>query len=59
MKRDDILWKAALEDMFDDFLRFFFPNADEIFDFNKKFHTWIRNWISYFLLKMTPTPRVM
>jgi len=37
MKRDDILWKAALEDLFDDFLRFFFPNAEEIFDFSKKF----------------------
>jgi hypothetical protein len=37
MKRDDILWKAALEDLFDDFLRFFFPDAENIFDFNKKF----------------------
>jgi len=37
MKRNDILWKAALEDLFDDFLRFFFQNAEEIFDFNKKF----------------------
>lgn len=37
MKRDDILWKAALEDLFDDFLRFFYPNADELFDFAKGF----------------------
>lgn len=37
MKRDDILWKAALEDLFDDFLRFFFVDADSRFDFSKKF----------------------
>jgi hypothetical protein len=29
----DTLWKGLLEDIFDDFLRFFFPQADEIFDF--------------------------
>jgi len=39
MKRNDLLWKAALEDLFDDFLRFFFPNAEEIFDFSKNFVT--------------------
>lgn len=37
MKRDDTLWKAILEDLFDDFLRFFYPNADEIFDMNRGF----------------------
>lgn len=37
MKRDDSLWKAILEDIFDDFLRFFFPNADELFDLNRGF----------------------
>ena len=37
MKRNDILWKAALEDLFDDFLRFFYTNADEIFDLDKGF----------------------
>jgi predicted transposase/invertase (TIGR01784 family) len=31
MKRDDALWKAILEDVFDDFLLFFFPNANELF----------------------------
>lgn len=35
MKRDDSLWKAILEDVFDDFLRFFFPNADDLFDLSK------------------------
>ena len=37
MKRDDILWKAALEDLFDDFLYFFYPNADELFDMARGF----------------------
>ncbi|MDR0794042.1 MAG: hypothetical protein LBE82_12095, partial [Chitinophagaceae bacterium] len=32
----DTLWKGLLEDIFDDFLRFFFPQADEIFDFKKE-----------------------
>lgn len=36
MKRDDALWKALIEDLSDDFLKFFFPNAEEIFDFNRK-----------------------
>ena len=37
MKRDDSLWKAILEDVFDDFLRFFFADADELFDMERKF----------------------
>ena len=37
MKRDDSLWKAILEDVFDDFLRFFFEKADEVFDFSRPF----------------------
>ena len=37
MKSNDILWKAILEDFFDDFLRFFVPNADDLFDFGKGF----------------------
>jgi hypothetical protein len=32
MKPDDSLWKGILEDLFADFLRFYFSNADEIFD---------------------------
>lgn len=36
-KRDDELWKGILEDVFDDFLRFFFPDADDHFDLKKKF----------------------
>jgi len=37
MKRNDLLWKGVVEDLFDDFLRFFYPDADELFDFNKGF----------------------
>jgi len=36
-KKDDILWKAILEDVFDDFLCFFHPDAATIFDFEKGF----------------------
>ncbi|NBA88693.1 hypothetical protein GVN16_23165 [Emticicia sp. CRIBPO] len=34
---DDSLWKGLLESIFDDFLGFFFKNADEIFDLKKGF----------------------
>ena len=37
MKFDDSLWKAILEDLFADFLRFFFSSADTIFDMKKGF----------------------
>ncbi|NBB23338.1 hypothetical protein GVN20_28565 [Runella sp. CRIBMP] len=37
MKRDDALWKGLLEDIFDDFLRFHFPNADDLFDMSRPF----------------------
>ena len=37
MKRDDLLWKAILEDIFDDFLRFFYSDADQIFDMTRGF----------------------
>lgn len=37
MKRDDTLWKVILENVFDDFLRFFFADADIQFDINKGF----------------------
>jgi len=33
----DILWKGLLELVFDDFLRFFYPKAEEIFDLEKGF----------------------
>ncbi|PWJ53577.1 hypothetical protein CLV98_1223 [Dyadobacter jejuensis] len=34
---DDALWKGLLENTFDDFLRFFFEGADELFDFERGF----------------------
>ena len=37
MKRDDTLWKSILEEIFDDFLFFFFPDADKLFDLTKDF----------------------
>jgi len=36
-RKDDILWKGVLEDVFDDFLKFFDPEAEQFYDFNKKF----------------------
>jgi hypothetical protein len=36
MKRDDALWKGLIEDLADDFLKFFFPNVEEILDLNRK-----------------------
>jgi len=36
-RKDDILWKGILEDVFDDFLTFFDPEAEQFYDFNKKF----------------------
>ena len=35
MKRDDALWKAILEDLADDFMRFFIKDADELFDLSR------------------------
>jgi hypothetical protein len=37
MKRDDALWKGIIEDLFDDFLKFYFPESIDLFDFNRKF----------------------
>src|ERR1700712_2919050 len=37
MKRDDTLWKGILEDLFIHFLRFFFKDADSLFDLKKGF----------------------
>ncbi len=37
MQKNDYLWKGILEDIFDDFLRFFYPDADDLFDFSKGF----------------------
>ncbi|WP_225874799.1 RpnC/YadD family protein [Pedobacter hiemivivus] len=36
-RKDDLLWKGILEDVFEDFLCFMHPDANKIFDFNKGF----------------------
>jgi hypothetical protein len=37
MRKDrDILWKGIIEEVFDDLLRFVFPDADELFDLQRK-----------------------
>ena len=37
MKQDDMLWKGIIEDMPAHFLRFFFPDADNLLDFDRGF----------------------
>ncbi|HLZ88921.1 MAG TPA: hypothetical protein VKQ52_16815, partial [Puia sp.] len=37
MRQDDALWKSILESTFEDFLRFFFRDADEVIDFHRGF----------------------
>ncbi|TVQ42808.1 MAG: hypothetical protein EA362_12540, partial [Saprospirales bacterium] len=37
MNRNDILWKGIIEDIFDDILKFLYPDAEEIFDFSQGF----------------------
>ena len=34
-QKDDYLWKGVLEDVFDDFLRFLYPDADSVFDLSR------------------------
>jgi hypothetical protein len=35
MHKNDYLWKGILEDIFEDFLRFVYPDADKFFDFTR------------------------
>ena len=37
MQKNDILWKSILEDVFEDFLTFFYPESAQIFDFERGF----------------------
>jgi predicted transposase/invertase (TIGR01784 family) len=37
MQTYDKLWKGIIEDLFEDFLCFFYPDADQTFDFSKGF----------------------
>ncbi len=36
-RKNDILWKGMLEEVFDDLLRFIFPKADQIFEMKRGF----------------------
>ncbi len=36
-RKDDILWKGILEDVFEDFLRFLSPDSAAVLDLNRKF----------------------
>lgn len=36
MMRNDILWKGIIQDLFDDFIRFFYADAIETFDLSKE-----------------------
>ncbi len=36
-RKNDQLWKGILEEVFDDLLRFVFPEADKVFDMQRKF----------------------
>ena len=37
MGKKDALWKSVLEEVFDDMLRFVFPDAERVFDFGRGF----------------------
>ena len=37
LHRNDIYWKGILEDLFADFLRYFYPAAEELFDISRGF----------------------
>jgi hypothetical protein len=52
MKQNDILWKAALEYLFDDFLRFFLPMPTCCLISVKGSNTWIKNSTNFSHLKM-------
>ena len=47
----DILWKSLLESVFDDLLRFVYPEADQVFDLQKKL-----GFLDKELAELYPTP---
>ena len=50
-RKNDQLWKSLLEDVFDDLLRFVFPEADKVFDMQKGFE-----YLDKELNELTPKP---
>ena len=57
--RNDILWGSALEDFFIEFLRFFFIEADNIFDFSKRFVFFDRALPEIFLVDDVKHPKIV
>jgi len=50
-RKNDQLWKNILEDVFDDLLRFVFPEADKVFDMQRGFE-----YLDKELNELTPEP---
>ena len=50
-RKNDQLWKSLLEDVFDDLLRFVFPEADKVFDMQRGFE-----YLDKELNELTPEP---
>lgn len=50
-RKNDQLWKSLLEDVFDDLLRFVFPEADKVFDMQRGFE-----YLDKELNELTPQP---
>ena len=50
-RNEDLLWKAILEDVFDDLLRFVFPEAETLFDLKRGFE-----FLDKELVALNPSP---
>lgn len=50
-RKSDILWKVVMEEVFDDLLRFIFPDADKIYDMKRGFE-----FLDKELAEMYPEP---
>jgi hypothetical protein len=50
-RKSDILWKVVMEEVFDDLLRFVFPDADQVYDMAKGFE-----FLEKELAEMCPEP---
>ncbi|HVW59697.1 MAG TPA: hypothetical protein VHC48_06675, partial [Puia sp.] len=50
-RKSDILWKVVLEEVFDDLLRFIFPDADQVYDMERGFE-----FLEKELAEMYPEP---
>ena len=50
-RKSDILWKVVMEEVFDDLLRFVFPDADQIYNMERGFE-----FLDKELAAMNPEP---